>query len=446
MKNLISFGAASHLINKEGVKKQNAFLQNCETLKIERAVGRICTTPIYSREAVPPFNNSSMDGFAVKANETQTQKTFRVLGRISAGDIPFSPSEKEVGGCYEIMTGAPVPEGYDAIYKIEDVDILYDLQEKPLTIIVKDSIEKFTHFRAVGVDFPMGKKLFDRGIYIMPEHIMALASVGVSQIQVLKKPRIAILSTGSELTDLDLELQPGKIRNSTTSYLLSSLELFGAEIFCYGTVSDDRDHFVSAIEDILKKKPDIILTTGAVSMGVHDFIPIVIQEMGAEIIFHKTAIKPGKPILFAKFNKGGPAFFGIPGNPISTVVGLRFFVNAYIRALTGKKVEQELRGKLKNEEEKPLGLRCFYKARVDFTDSGPQITSLSGQPSFMISSLLQANAWVVFHEDQGRVTKGSDVGFYPLYPFDYEYSERERGLGNDSNYENDSSETLWQSP
>jgi len=425
---IILFQEASKIVHDQGLKTSSSFLSKSELVSITEATGRVCAEAVHGNEAVPSFNNSSMDGFAVRSEETIEASSsrpihFEVQETVLAGHAPLLSPAKKPRACYEIMTGAPIPSGFDAIYKIEDVEVQYDSNKKPLTLVIRAPIAKLTHFRAHGADFALGQKLFEAGTVLMPEQIMALASVGVGQIRVLRKPKIAVLSTGSELTDpREPKLLPGKIRNSTASYLVSAIPFFGAEVRYYGTVTDQREVFVQALKEILKDQPDIILTTGAVSKGTHDFIPDVIREMKADILFHNVAIRPGKPQLFAQFPDHGPAFFGIPGNPVSTAVGLRFFVNTYLRGLIAQPQERPLQAKLYADVEKATGLRSFFKAHATMSEHGTQITSLAGQPSFMVSPLLRANAWVVLEEAPEIVPQGTTVDFYPLYPSSYDYS------------------------
>lgn len=434
----VPYQNASKIVHDQALKRSDSFLAKSELLSINEVTGRICAEAVHGREAVPSFNNSSMDGFAVRSEETfqatsMSPVSFEVQETILAGHAPFTSPVKTPRACYEIMTGAPVPPGFDAIYKIEDIEVQYDSHKRPLTITVREPIAKFANFRAQGADFSFGAKLFDAGAVMMPEQVMALASVGVSQVRVLRKPKIAVLSTGSELSDPhEPKLLPGKIRNSTASYLMSAIPFFGAEVRFYGTVTDQREVFVQALKDILKDQPDIILTTGAVSKGTHDFIPDVIREMKAEILFHNVAVRPGKPQLFAQFADNGPAFFGIPGNPISTAVGLRFFVSTYLRGLAGQPPERSLQAKLSADVEKAAGLRSFFKAHAAMSENGIVVTSLSGQPSFMVSPLLRANVWVILEEAPELVPQGTRVQIYPLYPTCYDYSGTEQPLSHGS--------------
>jgi molybdopterin molybdotransferase len=163
------------------------------------------------------------------------------------------------------------------------------------------------------------------------------------------------------------------------------------------------------IDQILKHQPDVIVTTGAVSMGKHDFVSSALKELGAETVFHKVAIRPGKPILFAKF-ESGPVVFGLPGNPVATVVGWRFFIEPYLRELMGLKAEAPLRAKLPEQPDSPEGLRCFYKARLG--ENSNEVEVLSGQMSFMVSPLLDANVWAVIPEQ--TIGKDLTIDVYPL--------------------------------
>lgn len=425
---MIQFQEALVKVYGQGKKRASSFLDQSECVPLNESSGRITAEAVHGRETVPGFDNSSMDGFAVRSEESLGASpsqpiTLGVQETILAGQTPIVVPDTRARRCYEIMTGAPVPTGFDAIYKVEDIEVILDSERKLRSIRIAKPIRRFENFRARGADFEAGAKLLVANTRLMPEQVMALASVGVSEVRVLRKPKVAVLSTGSELVSPEEpSLLPGKIRNSTASYLQSAIPHFGAEVRYYGTVTDDRSVFIGMLERILGDRPDVILTTGAVSKGTHDFIPEIIQGMRAEILFHNVAIRPGKPQLFAQFPENGPAFFGIPGNPVSTAVGLRFFVNAYLRGLTGLEAERPLTGLLAKSVEKPNGLLCLFKAHAEISSRGTRITSLTGQPSFMVSSLIRANAWVELEKDLDLVQEGSRVAFYPLFPSHYDYS------------------------
>ena len=213
-----------------------------------------------------------------------------------------------------------------------------------------------------------GRLIINGGTRIEPRHILALAALGIARVGVRVRPRVALINTGRELVDAGQKPGPGQIRNATGPFLAAALSTMGAEVKAQHCVGDDPGEFKQRIEP-LGDEVDVILATGAVSMGRHDFVPRAIEELGAEILFHKTATRPGKPGLAASFGNG-PLFFGMPGNPVSTAVALRFFVSPVLRFFLGQAPESPLRARLSAAIEKPEGLRCFYKGKLKQGSSG----------------------------------------------------------------------------
>ncbi|MBI2605745.1 MAG: molybdopterin molybdotransferase MoeA [Deltaproteobacteria bacterium] len=401
-----------------------------EAVALEEGIGRISACDISSAECIPPFDNSAMDGFAVTASRTRSASVaaparFRVVGCVAAGD-PIFRHDGTPDAAIEIMTGAAMPEGaLDAVVKVEDVEILRDSRGKVSEILLRRPLKSRENVRGRGEDFRPGQRALAAGTTIMPEHVMALASLGVARIEVRRQPLVAVVSTGRELVHhAEATLAPGMIRNSTAPYLMTALSRYGARAKYYGAIPDDPGHFIDIMAGILRDAPDVILTTGAVSMGKHDFIGAALEKLGATIRFHKVAIRPGKPLLVADWEKPFPAgpkkkspvVFGIPGNPVSTAVGLRFFVEPYLRAVAGLPPEKPMRAKITADSTKPEGLRCFFKARMLVSDQGAGVTVLSGQPSFMVSPMLAANAWAVLPEAENQARSGTVVDVYPLHP------------------------------
>lgn len=401
-----------------------------ETLPLDQALNHVLSRDIESPEDIPSFTNSAMDGFTLCAEWTQSASlthplTFAVRGSVSAGEW-MSPSASKASSAspcaIEIMTGAPVPSGpFDTVVKIEDVEVSRGSNGNPVQIRLTRPLQKGENIRGQGEDFRRGDKVATSGTLLSPEHLMALAGLGISSVRVRRRPRIALLATGNELTHYsEQNLAPGMIRNSTAIYLKQSVPYFGGEVCFQSIVRDDPNEFLKALEQARDAGADMILSTGAVSMGKHDFIQETITQAGAQIHYHKVAIRPGKPGLFAEF-KEGPVFFGAPGNPISTVVALRFFVAPYIRSVMGLEQEVPIRAPLVERAGKPKDLRCFFKAHCRADPKGTQVRVLHGQPSFMVSSLLQANGWIVLPEDGTSVEAGTVCDVYPLYPSGFSF-------------------------
>lgn len=376
-----------------------------EEVPLSEALGRVTSRPLASREAIPPFDNSSMDGYALAAAKAaKVPARLPVLGTIMAGDAPICAVKS--GGAWRIMTGAPIPAGADAVVPVEKTESL----DGGKTVEILEAPEEGDYVRGAGKDFKAGAQVCPSGTRLGARHLLALAATGIPRVPVVRRPRVSLISTGKELLGPGEPLSAGKIRDASSTYLQNAVPLLGCDFSFHGIVPDDPKDFERRLERAVLGGADLILTTGAVSMGEADFIPAALKSLGAEVVFHKVAIRPGKPVFLARFPKG-PVFFGLPGNPISTVVGLRFFVEPFLRELLGRAPEPGLRSRLVAPVDKPQGLRCFFKARR--SDDG-RVEILPGQASFQIHSLLSADCWAVLPEAGVRLRKGAEVDFYPL--------------------------------
>jgi molybdopterin molybdotransferase len=418
---MIAYGEALSLLRAlAAVRKLGT-----ETVELERCVGRVLAGPVASgSEFVPPFDNSAMDGFAVCAaatSEASVAQTLRlpVMACIVAGDRPPAEPPRR-SEAVEIMTGAPMPGGaLDAVIKIEDVRVVRDSDGTAREIEILRPAKAGENVRRQGEDYRPGTELLGAHTRLLPTHLLGLATVGHDRIAVKRKPRVVVISTGRELAPHTIRtLEPGQIRNSTGPFLVAGLEELGAEARYLGVVADEPRRFEALLSSLLDDPPNLILTTGAVSMGKHDFIADSLANLGWQILAQKVAIRPGKPLLIAEWEKGKtrPVFMGLPGNPISTAVGLRFFVEPFLRALTGLQTESPLWLPLAADTSKPEGLRCFFKARMEFGASSFSVRSLPGQASFMVHPLLEANGWVVLPEEGRQHSKGTWVEVYHLQP------------------------------
>ncbi len=426
---MIEYSEAIQIL-RQAAQSEKASL-GVERVALDDSLGRIAAARVVSTETVPPYANSAMDGFAIHSKWTEgasahDPKRFPVLGLIVAGDAPpqlvCGPALSKQPGVFEIMTGAPFPTGpeiFDAAIKIEDVLVKRNEQGVATEIEIKEEATEWQNYRDAGEDFQVGTEVLKPSVRIESQHIISLAALGVPELAVQRRPRIALISTGRELAPLGQALKPGQIRNSSAHFLIAASKQLGADCRYYGVIADDPKEFARTIERALAEKPDLIITTGAVSMGIHDFIGASLKELGAEIIFHKVSIRPGKPILFARF-KEGPAVFGLPGNPVSTVVGMKFFVEPYLRELQARPQEIPIRARFQSAGRpmrKPPGLRCFYKARLTLSEGEPQVEALAEQMSFMVRPLLEANAWVVFSEQGNQIADQQWVDVYPVEGF-----------------------------
>lgn len=401
---MISYKEVLAIISREGDERQLLG----EWTDTREIVGRICAEDITSPVSNQQFDNSAMDGFAVRTEDfNASPAALEIAGRIIAGELkeykPLLP-----GQCYEIMTGAVLPPGCDAVVPVEKTE---RQKEK---ILFREAPRKGDHIRRAGEDFSEGDKILEKGMVFSPGHVLTLATLGVGKVKVLKKPRVAFISTGQEVVDaLSTPLNPGQIYNSTGPYLQIALPAMGAEILPLGSIGDDHDLYKKKLREVVDQGSDIILSTGAVSAGSEDFVPVVLKDMGAEIFFHKVAIRPGKPILFARFPHQGPFFFGLPGNPVSTAAGLRFFVDPLIRTMQGLLAEKPQYAILQKPFRKNHRLRSFVRASIHGTAKATlEVDIPEKQQSFMVKPFIDTNAWAVIEEDASSLKAGDLVEIY----------------------------------
>jgi len=400
-----------------------------ETVSLERAGGRFVARKLESPTTLPPFANSAMDGFALDTGgrEIPAASRWRVVGSVAAGDEGADHARNAGGGtgrgnggatpgrAVEIMTGAPVPEGFDTVVRVEDVEVEEEGAGHPSRIRVAVPVGPGQNIRPAGKDFDVGDPVVAPGHRIDPAARAALAALGLGRIPVLPAPRAAIFPTGAELvTDPDRELAPGQIRNSNGPYLEQAMDELDLSVLTNRPMGDQEAPFLEALNEVLARDVDLVVTTGAVSMGRYDFIPRAVEEAGARILFHKAAIRPGKPVLVAVL-PGGALFFGLPGNPVSVAVGFRFFVHPFIRALRRQSREVAWRLPLAESVGKRPDLRYFRAVEVvEGDDGGPAARVLPDQQSFRLSPLLAADAWCVLPEGLDEVPAGARVDVLPL--------------------------------
>lgn len=372
---------------------------------------------VRSKMNVPSFANSAMDGFALRAADTaqataDTPVEISVAGTIAAGQEPV---DAIAGQAVEIMTGAPMPDGYDTVVPIEQVEVERDAAGAATLIRCSQPVPSNQHIRKAGQDFHLDENFITAGQRLEPHHIMGLAATGTDALITHRKPKVAVITTGSELATGGVPSGGGLIRDSNGPYLRSFLAYTGVELVKTDSVSDDPVELQDAIK-ACSADADIILTTGGVSVGRFDLVPDAIETLGAESVFHKVAMRPGKPLLFARL-ENGTLFFGLPGNPIAVAVGLRFFVLPALFHLQGLTAEHFLSAVCAETIRSKESLTFFGKARAEIDADGYLRTRLlPGQESFKISSLMQANCWVIVPQGTGDVAAGERIEIAPLYP------------------------------
>ena len=422
MSKLVSYTEALAIL------RDAAVLQPTETVRLSLLAGRVTAETISAQIDVPSFHNSAMDGFALVAADTQgatpeNPVILSIAACLAAGDSASTTSATQAisGTAVEIMTGAPVPEGYDAVIMVEKANPQHDAEGKTISIRVERPLEAGENLRYRGEDFQAGSPIVSTGTLLQARHLAGLAATGTAEAEVYVMPTVAVLATGKEISDdYGQALADSAIYNSNAPYLTSELNAAGIHARYVGNIGDDPELFSRWLDELSHER--ILISSGAVSKGRWDFIPEVLQQKGAKILFHGVAIKPGKPVLFAVL-PDGRYFFGLPGNPIASAVGLRFFVQPLLRALLGMEAEAFPRVRLNKPYTKKGDLRHFLKSLLGYTPEGDlRVTILDGQESFRIAPLLQTNAWSIVEEDQNALNPDETLSVAPAALFSTAFS------------------------
>ena len=384
-----------------------------ERVALANARGRVLAADVTAPMSLPPFDNSAMDGFALRANGSAIAagSTLAVDGEQAAGD----EARAARGEACEIMTGARLPDGFDSVVPVEDATVLErDTAQRPVRIRIEREVIPGQHLRRAGEDLPAGTLALRAGTVLDPFACMLLDALGVVEVAVRRRPRVAVFATGRELVaDPQRALASGEIRDSNGPYLEARLIEAGAEVVRRATLPDDAQTFVAAVRDALAAGVDAVISTGAVSMGRYDFVPEALATLGADTVFHKLRMRPGKPQLFAML-PGGVLFFGLPGNPISSAVGQRLLVEAALRRMLGMADETRWRLPLAAELRKKPGNASIQKAALRMHGDGSvRVQPLRGQESFRIAPLRGTNVWMLLPEDAEQLVAGTLVEVLP---------------------------------
>jgi len=390
-----------------------------EIIFAKNSLNRVSAKNIFSPTNYPAGNNTAFDGYAVNSRETiglsnKNKKKFKILKTIAAGDNPKIKNVKKYYSV-EIMTGALIPKHFDTVIPIEKINY-YPNKKNPKFIVIDKKISKNNHVRFAGSDYKKGEKILSAGEIINSSHILAFKSLGVERVVVKKKPTIVFYSTGNEISE-KTNIPDWKVRNSNSHYIKSLSKNLFFDVINGGVLRDKDDKiFKKLINKNFKSKYDIVITNGAVSAGKFDFVPRIIKNFDLSNHFKGVAIRPGKPIMFAKFKNINKSFFGLPGNPISSAACFKFFVYPYLRLILNMKQERPFKAKLKNSYSKKKNFTRFLKSKVVINNKGVlEVEVLKGQESFRIKSFTEANAWALFRSGKSAFKKGELIEcFNPL--------------------------------
>ena len=373
-----------------------------EAVPLGEAFGRVTAEVVASAVDLPPFDSSAMDGFAVRAEETPG--VLPVALHIPAGTP--APRGLEPGEAMGIATGGAVPPGADAVIPIEYV------VERDNTIEIADAVPVGANVRPAGGDVGRGDPVVQAGVRLGAAQIGALAAAGVAQVSCARRPRAAVLATGSELRSPGESLGPGQIYEANGAILDAQLRSEGAEVERLPAVADDRAAHRDAIERGLRA--DLLLTTGGVSVGPHDLVREVEGELGVEEVFWGVSVKPGKPISFGV--REHRLVFGLPGNPVSALVGFELFVRPALRALQGvaDPLPRWEPGSLAGAVRPNPARDELVRARTVVDGDHVRVEPLAGRESHMIARAAGADALVLIPRGESELTEGAPVRYLRL--------------------------------
>lgn len=367
------------------------------SVPIAEAVGLVTAETVTAPDSIPPFANTAMDGFAVRADDLaaatgQVPVELPIVGTIAAGAVATRPLE--AGEAMRIMTGAPMPEGADAV-------IMVELTESDDNAVrCKAAVPAGNHVRRAGDDLEVGTVVFEPGTTIGPAHVGVLASVGRIEIAVHRRPRVGVFSTGDELVVGPVALQPGQIRDSNRPQLLALVAEVGAEPVDLGVLRDDEAEIDAALRAAVAGC-DVLVTSGGVSMGDFDFVKKVLSTLG-DLTWMQVAIKPAKPFAFGVLFD--TPIFGLPGNPVSSAVSFELFTRPALRLMMGRADLERIHEWAITDEplvRSPDGKTHFQRVVASQESDGWHVRSAGGQGSHQLAALAAANGLAVLPDGNG---------------------------------------------
>ena len=380
------------------------------SVPLREARGLVTAEGVSSPEQIPPFDNTAVDGFALRAADTAeagaegdgNAVSLSIVGTIAAGAAPTVPVEP--GQAIRIMTGAPMPDGADAVAMVEWTSVDGE------TVTIDRSVSEGNALRRAGEDLEPGDAVFEPGTELTPGHLGVLASIGRYDVKVGKRPRVGVFSTGDELIEGSQPLQPGQIRDSNRHTLIALAERDGFEAVDLGMIPDDEDQIEAAVRSGAAEC-DALLTSGGVSMGDYDYVKAVLSRI-ADMRWMQVAIKPAKPLAFGLM--GDTPVFGLPGNPVSSMVSYELFARPGLRSMMGHSQLHRPRvaGVAGQDWRRgPDGKTHFVRVRIDDTDGGYAVVSAGGQGSHQLTAMAGADALAIVPDGDG-FAQGDPMQFF----------------------------------
>lgn len=388
-----------------------------ETVALAEADERVLRQDVVAPRPIPPHDNAALDGFAMQAADLATASpkapvTLEVVAELAAGGS--ADGRVGPGQAARIMTGAPIPEGADAVIGVEDTENIDDAlgSEVGARVSFLASVPEGGNIRRAGEDLPEGATPFSPGIRITPTVMGVIASMGIADVVVSRRPLIAVLGTGDEIIEVGEPYRPGAVYSSNAFTLRAMIRRAGASVRYLGIVSDDLDETTRRLDEAFDA--DLVLTTGGVSMGVYDHIRTACGRLGVRERFWKIAVKPGKPLYFGM--RGDTPIFGLPGNPTASFVMFEELVTPALLAMQGAPPlpRPALSAKLTTDVRKKTGRINFLKAKLHIEAGRLLATPLDGQGSGVLSSMARANAFIALDADCGGAKAGDTVRVHPF--------------------------------
>jgi molybdopterin molybdotransferase len=410
---VLSFEDACRVVEEQAALIQSSVqAMGTESVDLLSAAGRVLAIPVAADRDIPPFARSTRDGYAVRSVDlSELPATLDVIGEIKAGEkldkIPSNIGREQAAS---IMTGAPVPAGADAVVMVEYTS------QRGTRVEIARGVVPGENIVPRGAEAREGALLLDRGLRLNEAAIALAASVGKSRLQVYQRPRVAVLTTGDEIVDVDATPGPTQIRNSNSYSLAAQIRRAGGEPVLLPVAPDELQALHRLIAEGLKS--DSLLLTGGVSMGRYDLVEQALSEMHAEFFFTGAKIQPGRPVVFGKCGAGTPAreerityFFGLPGNPVSTMVTFELFARPLLEALAGQSPRKRpfLHSRLKKEIRVKTGLRRFLPAILSGEFEQSEVELIAWQGSGDVAAAARANCYIVVPPDRERIAAGEWV-------------------------------------
>lgn len=381
-----------------------AAVKTCE-VSLANAVGRIVSQDIQTNINLPPFDKSPLDGYALQAGDTAAASLVKpavleVIEEVRAGYMP--QRQVTAGKAIKVMTGAPIPEGADVIVKFEDV------QRIDKQVEIYEPLAAGSNIIRAGEDVCQGEIIATKGTILNPPLVGLLAAIGVATVPVVSKTKVAILSTGDEVIDPSEKLRPGKIYNSNLHSVSAYCSQLGAEPVAIGIVPDEKTAIVERITQAAAQA-DLVITTGGVSVGDYDIIPFALKQMGAEIIFWKIDMKPGSPIIAAKYQD--KLIIGLSGNPAAAFITFDLLVVPVIKKMLGidKELPPKISAILADNFDKPSQQRRFLRAKVQKVNEINYVKLTGNQSNGVLKSMIACDVLIDVPAGSGPLQAGQEV-------------------------------------